>query len=359
MKKKVVVIIPSLRGGGAEKVMINVVSALDRNKFDITLIVIKKEGPYIDLVPKDIHLIDIGIDRVRNSIYKLLKTLNCIKPDVILSTQSHLNLSLLMIKPMLKGRPKVIVREANTPSKDMESLTNIKKSVYKMLYKYLYNKADYIIAQCEDMKLDMVQYLKLNEEDITCIYNPLDIEKIKTLRGGKNPYSKNKINLLSVGRLCHQKGFDILIEAFKLVNEEIPNTHLTILGEGNLKDKLQKQIGDLGLEKNISLIDFKKNPYPYYYYSDMYILSSRWEGFPNTLLEALACETKVVSINCKSGPREILADGKYGEIIDSYDSIELAKGIVNYISMENRTQFRADDFSINNIIKNYEDILIL
>lgn len=358
MKKKVSIVIPSLRGGGAEKVMINIMSKLDRNKFDIVLILLKKEGPYIDLIPEDIFVIDLNSNRARSSVFKLLKELNKNRPNIILSTLGYLNLILLSIKPLLLWRPKIIVREANTPSKDMEGLSNIKKFLFKRLYRHLYKKADTVIAQCEDMKSDMINYLGVSGENIECIFNPLDIEKIKYLKKINNPYSENVINLIAIGRLEYQKGFDNLIRAFEIVNKNNKNTHLTILGEGSLKKELQNLINELNLNDKISLVSFKKNPYPYYYYSDMYILSSRWEGFPNTLLEALACETKVLSFDCKSGPREILDNGEYGILIKKEDFNDLAEGIIRYLNEPNKTGSRASKYSIENIVMEYEKVLI-
>lgn len=359
MKRKVAIVIPSLMGGGAEKVMINIISNLDKNKFDTRLIVVNKKGPYISLIPDDIHVVDLKADRVRYSIKNLIKELNLFKPDIVLSTLGYLNLILISIKPFLKSKPKIIVREANTPSKDINQLSKYKKFIFNFLYKRLYKKADYIIAQCEGMKKDIIHCFKIEDKDkVICIYNPLDINLINNLKIEKNPYFKGNINLLSVGRLSYQKGFDILIDAFKIVNQKIPNTYLTILGEGELEEKLKEKSKELNIDKKISFVKFQQNPYPFYYYSDMYILSSRWEGFPNTLLEAIACQTKVVATNCKSGPVEILENDKYGVIVEEENSLALAEGIISYINQESKTNNRAEYFNINKIIKDYERILL-
>lgn len=358
MKKKIAVIIPSLRGGGAEKVMINVISNLDRNIFDITLIVLKKEGPYISLLPEDIEVLDLNTSRVRYSIKKLIKIINYLESDIVLSTLGHLNLALIAIKPFLLSNPKVVVREGNTPSKDLNNLSGIKKVVIKFLYKILYDRSDCIIAQCEDMKKDILKCCNIKNNNIVYIYNPVDVKKIKEKMTEFNPYNDKNINLISVGRLAHQKGFDILIDAFKIVNKKIPNTHLTILGEGDLKEQLNMKALELNLDQNISFVDFKRNPYPYYYYSDLYILTSRWEGFPNTLLEALACETKIVAVDCKSGPREILKDGIYGVLSEENNPVELANNVIKYINDKNKTKDRANYFSIDKIIKEYERVLL-
>ncbi|EGT0014957.1 glycosyltransferase [Clostridium perfringens] len=359
MRKKLAIVVPSLNGGGAERVIINLIRNLDRSKFDIRLILIKKQGVYVNLIPNDVSVVDLNSDRVRYSIFKLVKELKKIKPDTILSTLGHLNLVLLAIRPFIRKDTKILIREANTPSKSISELSNNKRKFFLKLYKYLYPKADLIIAQCEDMKNDIIECLKVDEKKIKYIYNPLDINKILINKERENPYDRNKINLISVGRLSYQKGFDILLDAFKIVNEKFLNTHLTILGDGELKDDLQNQAKRLNIDDKVSFVGFKENPYPYYYYSDMYVLSSRWEGFPNSLLEALACETKVVAVNCKSGPKEILCDNQYGILVDEENAKSLADGIIKYIPQKNKTGNRACFFDINKIIKEYEEVLIL
>lgn len=358
MRKKIAIVVPSLNGGGAERVMTNLIRNLDKSKFEIRLILIKKEGVYVNLIPQTVSMVDLKSDRVRYAIFKLVKELNNFEPDIILSTLGHLNLALLAIRYLLKGNPRIIVREANTPSKSMGKLSDTKKNIFVRLYKYFYPKADIIIAQCKDMKDDIIEFLKVDEKKIHYIYNPIDIAKINELREGANPYDKRKKNIVAVGRLSYQKGFDVLISAFKLVNEKLPDTQLTILGDGELKKELQQQTENLGISDKVSFINFKENPYPYYYYSDMYVLSSRWEGFPNTLLEALACETKVVATNCKSGPREILGDNEYGVLVNEEDHFSLAEGIIKYLSEENRTKDRAYYFGVENTVKEYEKILL-
>lgn len=354
MKRKVAFIIPSLRGGGAERVMINIINKLNHNKFDITLILLKKEGPYVKLIPDNVNVVDLDTFRVRKSIIPLIRTLNRINPDVILSTMRHLNLIILAIRPFLKGTPKIIVREANTPSKNMSK----KDEMFYFFYRFLYSKSDLIIAQCKEMKKDIVEYFKIDEQKIVYIYNPLDIGKIKDLAKKGNPYKvSNKINILSVGRLSPEKGFDILLEALQVVVEKVPNVHLTILGEGNLKSELLYQAEELGIKDKISLLGFNENPYPYYHYADIYVLSSRTEGFPNSLLEALACGTKVVATNCKSGPKEIIGENVFGTLVEEGDHKSLAKGIIEAISGSNKSKDRAVFFDINNIIKEYESVL--
>lgn len=358
MKIKIAIIVPSMRGGGAEKVMANLIRYLDKDKFDIRLILIKKEGPYLDLIPNTVSVIDLNARRVRYSIFKLIGELNKYNPDVILSTLGHLNLAILSIKIFLKANPKIIVRHAIAPTVSMKKLSPVNRFIQMNLYKKLYNKADVVLAQCKDMQDDLEDVFQINKTKLKFIYNPLDIEKIQTAMIEKNPYDRNKINLVSVGRLTEQKGFDVLIRAIKLVSNRYPNIRLTILGDGEMKHQLIELVDKLDLNNQVVFESFKTNPYPYYHYSDMYILSSRYEGFPNTLLEALACKTKVIATNCKNGPREIIGENQYGYLVEVENPKNLADEIINYIGLDNKTSNRAEFFEISKVIKDYQKLII-
>lgn len=358
MKKRVAIVVPSLRGGGAERVIVNIVGKLDFNKIDLRLILLKKEGPYVQYLPDNIKVVDLKTSRVRYSIFKLIKEINRFKPDVIFSTLGHLNLAILIIRKLLIGSPKIIVREANTPSQALRSLSTSKKLLFKFLYLLLYPTADRIVAQCEDMKQDIIDTFKINADKIVRIYNPINLNEIKQKSTEFNPYNEEDINIVAVGRLTYQKGFDVLIDSFKIVNKKIPNAKLTILGEGEWKEKLKRQIETNNLKDRVSILGFKSNPYPYYKYADLYVLSSRWEGFPNALLEALACGTKIVSTDCKSGPREILGENEYGFLVKPNDVNDLARGMICALEATKKDADRAKIYDIDHIVKQYIELFL-
>ena len=358
MKKKVAIILSNFEGGGAERVVSNIIRYLDQDKIELKIILLEKKGVYLKSIPENIEIIDLNCKRARYSIKKLIKAINSFEPEVIFSAMGQLNLIISAMRMFYKGNPSIIVREDNTPSKKLADMKKVKGGLFKVLYKILYPCVDLIIAQCESMRKDMIDNIGINGEKIKVIYNPVDILKISREKDLYNPYNNNNINLVAVGRLVYQKGFDILIDAFKRVNDKIPNVRLTILGDGKLLEDLNKKIDKYNLSDSVTIESFKENPYPYINYADTFILSSIWEGFPNVLLEALACDTKVVATDCKSGPREILGDNTWGLLVKENDSEELAKGIIRSINTKKNENTRALDYDVQKIVKIYQEIFL-
>ncbi len=334
--KNVLFVLPSLSPGGAEKVTINILNHINKDKFTVNLLIINNIGPFKDLIfDNNINIINLNKKHARTSYFKLVKIINTIKPDIVFSTLQHVNILLLIFKRLYKSKPKLIIREANTPSQFMGNLNLFKKKLFLFLLKTQYKKADLIIAQCNEMRDDIISTYKLNNVDnVITIYNPIDVKFIKNKSTDFNPFNHNYVNIVSIGRLTYQKGFDILLKSISIVRELYPNVFLTIVGDGELRNYLIRLSNDLNIQNSVNFVGFQNNPYPYIKYSDLYVLSSRWEGFPNTLLEAITLNKKVVSTNCKSGTFEILNDYENGIIVKTDDPVSLAEGIISSIKKE-------------------------
>lgn len=350
-KHKILFIVPSMRGGGAERVISTLLQHINSDKFVLNLALITKEGKFLDDIPNHVNIIDLDSKRVRNSIFKIVKTIKSTNADIVFSTLGHLNLLISIIRPFLSKNIVFIGRESNTVS--VINKQSKYPKLFDFLYNTFYNNFDHIIAQAKYMKKDLVENYNIKDNKITVINNPIDFEKINKLSNisSEELFDRNKINLLAVGRLSHQKGFDTLIEIIKELDDKYC---LSILGLGPDEDKLKNMIKTYNLESRVTLLGFKDNPYIYMKQADIFVLSSRFEGFPNVVLESNACQTPVVAFDCPGGTQEIIVDGENGylakcqnkeDFISKINSIDLNKKIDNKI---------LNKYEVSQIVNSYE-----
>ncbi|WP_219835801.1 glycosyltransferase [Paenibacillus sp. R14(2021)] len=362
--KSVLFIAPSLRGGGAERVIINLLKHMSRSGVELSFIALKLEGPYVSQLPDDVEAIDLNTRRVRHSIFKLTREINRIQPDVVLSTLGHLNLLLLLIRPFLRKKPKLVLREANAPSFAIPA--NSKGRFMKWLYRILYPRADRIIALSSGMAEDLIRFSRLPAGKVTIIHNPVVTEEVNKRASQQAEHAwitdKQLPVCISVGRLVEQKNYDVLLRAFALVQQQLP-CRLIVLGEGKERAKLEGLRDRLGLTDKVDFHGFASNPFAYVAKADLFVLSSRWEGMPNVLLEALAVGIQIVSTDC-IGVDDVLDGGKYGAIVPVGGEAELASAIARSLSRQDaaacadRQKSRAAHFNIERISNEYRRLLL-
>lgn len=348
MNKKVAFIIPGLKNGGAERVLSTI--SLNLNK-DIKQYIFTWDGKDKDY-DFNADIIDFNIKNSKNIfiniivlIKRVIKARKYKKSYNIDTSISHLE-GANIVNILSKKKEKVIVTVHNFQSMERKGNYGI---VFKILIKLLYNKADIIVAVSEEIKNDLIQNFNIKEQKVKVIYNPFDVDKINKL--SKEDLDKDEINIfngpviINVGRLTKQKGQWHLIKIIDIVKRKIPNIKLLILGKGELEKQLKQEIVDLGLEDNVILMGFKNNPFKYIRNSDIFALTSLYEGFPMCLVEAMACETPIISVDCKSGPKEILSnyEHKKNNKINSYSfekygvlckAFEINNQSENYLSEE-------------------------
>ena len=361
MKKKIYFVIPHMGGGGAQKVITHLVNNLTREKFDLTLVLFKKEGPNLKLVKKDVKIIDLESSRIRNGVFKLFKVLIKDRPDIMFTSLGGLNAIISPFLFLLKGT-KCIARETNIPSfiSKMSIKQGNKKYIFiDFLYKVFYKNYDLVVAQSDDMKMDFIKNYRFETDRIVKINNPVDFEflKSKLEENSKNPLDNGKINLVSAGRLTYQKGLDMLID--QMITIENLDVKLTILGTGELEGELKERVRKLGLEDKIDFLGYQENPYIYFKNSDIFVLPSRIEGFPNVALENIGLGIPILANNFTGGINEIIVNGLNGKIID-YTNYDFEKGIKDVIKYkENKKEIirdTVDRFEKSKIIKKYEEV---
>ena len=261
-------VIPSAQIGGSERVFLNLLKGLNRNKFDIHLIIIDPRGPLLGYVPKDVSIYLLGCDRVGRAVFRIAAALRKVKPDVLFTSIGHMNLAVLLIKPLIPEKTKVFIRESNMPSQAF--FGSAKYHFFLMLYRFLYPAADVIVCPGEGIKRELRERFKIKPNKMIVIPNAV---REKEIHGGMGKsvrlFEVKNLNLVASGSLTRQKGFDLLIRAMSKLVKKRPEIHLTILGDGPDRRDLEEQIQRLGLSDKITLAGFQDDPYPFLYQADL------------------------------------------------------------------------------------------
>ncbi|MDD2367676.1 MAG: glycosyltransferase [Sulfuricurvum sp.] len=319
-KQKVLFFLPQMAGGGAEKVTINIMKLLDKKYFEVYLVTLSDKGPAMANVPKDIHIHILDVKKTLFSFFKLRKKITEINPDIVFSSLFRGNIALVVALTWSKLKPYIILRSPNSPK--LLIANNELSRIMKYLIEFTYTKCDQIIAQTPEMREEIINFHGINPDKIKVLLNPIDQQDIdnKTVNS-VSPYDSENINVIAAGRLHHQKGFDILIESFAHVITKNPNFKLFIIGEDVSGERisLEQKVKDLNLENHITFLGYQSNPYPYFKFADVYVLSSRWEGLPNTVLESLYLNTPVISTKCIPFLSKLIHDGDNGYLVEVED----------------------------------------
>lgn len=356
MKKKIsiIFILPDLETGGAERIVTTIANHLSRDKFEPKILLLRKEGGYLNLLKDDVEIIDIKTERIRYSLKPILKEIYRRKPDIVFSGFGEVNAYMsLFIK--LFPQVKFIARETNVVSQ------HVTKKEIKFFYSF-YNNYHQIIAQSDDMMNDLINNFKISRSKILKINNPVDFDFIheKLLNSGKpESFRYNYKNVVAIGNLSARKGFDNLLKVFSRLKNE--NIILHILGDGKDREILHQMKDFLDL-KNIVFHGRQENPYQFLKYADLFILSSRYEGFPNVLLEAGACGTYSLANNCPGGINEIIQNDINGEIgnIDNHEDFAQKIRLILQQNYDKEWIINSikSRFSKEIILDNYEKVLL-
>jgi glycosyltransferase involved in cell wall biosynthesis len=313
MKKKIVFIIPHLKNGGAERVVSNLLTGFSDESFEKYLIVY--DGRRLDY-PCNAKLVDLKLPEQKNPLRKLITgirrylAVRSMKKEL----DPHFTVSFLnnpnFLNSLTKYNDMTVLTVHSFMSKRVSGFYG---AIYKFIIKIFYNKADIIIAVSEEIRSDLIKDFGIDGKKIRVIYNFVETERINELMHEKieDRYRHifEKKVIVNVGRPVEAKGQWHLIRAFSNVLKSIPDLNLVIIGEGELESYLKELIIEMGLENNVFLLGYQKNPFKFIAKSELYAMSSIYEGFPVTLVEAATCRIPVLSTNCRSGPSEVFGCG--------------------------------------------------
>ena len=297
--------IPHLGGGGAEQVVALLAQGLSRSKYEVHLGLVTESCMDETDVPAGVAVHMLGARRVRMAAYRVLRLVRQLRPDVVLSGMAHLNFLILLLRPLFPAGTRVLVRQNATVS---SSLAEGRLPAYTgLLYRLLYRQADGVICQSGAMAEDLALVTGLDRSRIAVAPNPLDLEGIRAAFRGSSLWPGPGPNLLAVGRLSPEKGYDLLLEAVATVRDRFPALRLTLLGKGAEEQSLRHLAASLGLDGVVEFAGYQRRPYLYFPGATLFVMSSRHEGMPNALLEALAAGLPVVSTPASGGVVALLA----------------------------------------------------
>ena len=304
-------ILPLFSGGGAERVALNLLAELHNRGHLVGIIVFDKNGPLLSMVPNNVQIYNLNTGSLKNSVVPLVRKIRQLSPKVVFSTFGYINVALLAIGWLLPAKTKIWVREANLPSISLNN--NRYPKLTPLLYRLLYRYADKVICTSKIMKNEFVSDFSVPEGSIEILPNPVDIDFIRSSMLPIRRFDNGGICYIASGRLTFQKGFDRLLKWFSILDDK--RSTLTILGDGNLKNELMRETELLNLQKRVRFVGFCDNPWQWYAGADVFLLPSRWEGMPNSVLEVLACGTSVIATEESGGIKEIVEKSKNNSII--------------------------------------------
>jgi len=357
MKKKIAVFVNSLEIGGTESVTLVFVNELIKYNFEVDLILLKKKGYYLKFLDKRVNVVNLNKKRLLFSFFVFFKYLKKNNPDIILSHLTHINVFVLFFKIFLQMKFKIFINETTTVSLKKKHSNKFRHSILNLIIPFFYPKAAKVIVPSLGVKQDLINTYKVKNKKIAVIPNPVDINFIKSQSKKKiNLSIKKKIPLLvSMGRLIPDKDFLSMIKAVQ-DTLKIKKIHLLIMGKGIQKNFLNFEIKKNKLNNNIQLLGEIKNPFPILSKAKIFILTSRREGMPTALLQAIALKKMVISTNCPSGPKEIMSKLNCGYLAEVGNVSDIKKGILkglnNKIKKADHDKF-LKNYHISYIIKKY------
>jgi glycosyltransferase involved in cell wall biosynthesis len=383
---KVLLLLSSLHGGGAERVAVHLLNQLDPERFDVRMGLLRASGPYLDQI-KDMSRVLVApdgdehfnYDGPNSAQYKPGKIIGSAvraplafrrmveetQADVVMSFLKGTNLlAWLALMNMGKRRPKWIAREGNNVLAviDEETSSPLVAGLSLGLTRSAYRAADAVLTNSTDMAEGLITDLGLDPARMRMINNPIDLAGIAAAIDEPIPGAPNRPFILSAGRLEYQKAHEVLIRAY--AKSEVWRSHaLVILGKGSRLNELHRLAAQLGVGEYVRFIGFVANPYAWMARADLFVLPSRWEGFPTVAAEAMACGAPLLVSDCKFGPRDVLEPGVSGSLVPVDDVDALSGEIARLIAApEERARLseagraRVKRFAIDAMVDHYSDL---
>lgn len=359
---KIAIFLPDFRGGGAERVALNLANGFIRRGYEVDMVVLSATGVFLaDLLPQ-VRVVDLQVRRMRWAVPALVRYLRQSRPAALLACMWPLTVFALLARTLSRVPTRVLVAEHTTWSRsELLARWSVGWQVRTSMHRF-FPGAGGIVAVSQGAADDLARFAKLDRNAITVIYNPVVGDEKAPASEPLAPagwWTGTHRRVLAVGTLKSIKDYTTLLAAFAQLRHHV-DARLLILGEGECRSALEAQVRQLGLTDSVFMHGFVKDLPPYYQHADLHVLSSTGEGFGNVIVEALEAGTPVVSTDCLSGPREILCDGQFGRLVPVGDAAALAVAMAESLAAQHDTAAlvaRAQDFSIDKAVDRYEELL--
>jgi len=366
VKRKICFFVHDLSGGGAERVLIRLLHRISRSEFEIDLLLVKKKGIYLDKIPSYVKLKSLNVKRTRylfKNIFSFFRSSDY--DDIIIFNINNINFIVLVASIFFKNKFRFICREATVLSFILKEYKFPLSKILALLSKIAYSRIDKVIALSLDMERDLVDNFDVKSDKVTVIPNPIDfdeIEKYKNQFKIKFQGSSNKI--VYVGRIIPYKGIHLILNALSYVKNDY---RFYIIGtetpdQSEYKNYLIKLIKELAIEDKVIFEGYMPNTLPYLVGASMLVMASSFEGFPNVGIESNAVGTPIVAFDAPGGLKDIVKNGYNGWLVKQGDIEELANKIdhviENPLNRDAIIAYTKSRYSIENIIKSYEDLIL-
>ncbi len=360
------IFLPSLTGGGAERAMLNLARSFSQRGILVDLVLLSREGAYLDQVPPNVRIIDFGGRKLMMSFHLLWKYLHQEKPKILMTTLDEPSLAALWIRALSRlikidrhvSNMPIVVNVQNNISTESRHSKRWKTRLMPFFARVFFPWAEVVVPVSEGVGEDLI-HLGIPADQVKVIHNPIVTPALfrQAAETIEHPWlTKGHVPILvAVGRLTQQKDFATLLQAFAKARAIRP-MKLIILGEGELRSELEDLMEQLDLQEHVSLPGFVANPFAYVARADLFVLSSLFEGLPTVLIEAMAMGTPVVATDCPSGPYEILQGGQYGPLVKMSSVNELASAILLRLDQPRNSEWlkqRANKYSIDESVNAY------
>jgi glycosyltransferase involved in cell wall biosynthesis len=361
MSSRVALFLAKLDGSGVPRAMVNLAGGFLDAGYRVDLVVANAVGVFRDEVPSGVRVVDLGVPRVIRALPGLVRYFNESRPAAMVCAEDHSNLVALLARRLSRSAGTRVAVTGHVLF-SLRLGTGVWDRGYWVLkgIKWLYPWADCVSTVSAGLADDMAASLNYPREGITVIHNPVVTPALFAHANGEIPHPWLRDGqgpvVIGVGRLDHSKNFELLVEAIARLGE----VRCLILGEGQKRPVLEAMLHDWELTSRVSLLGFQINPYVYMAHADALVLSSRFEGLPTVLIEAMALGCPVVATDCPHGPREILQDGALGPLVPLHGVGALADAIAKVLSdplPKEVLKARANDFRVERIVAAYAEAL--